>query len=233
MSGKLGFTAGLAVGLLAGSRAGRGLYDRSAATASSVVNDPRVRRGASTALHKAGCAGSSVAGAASRKVTQRVRGEAGEHDGDGGDGRDDGTSDGAGSRDGRGRGGDSLRGAAHHGRGLAGHSADGGGWRRRGRGRGREGARDAAHLGQRAGETDGGGRVDGFAHRAWHHRHEEVDGMTPGAGQAADGHPGISAPSAQEAGRGRGRGRGRVAGGAGKSGKSGADGAGQSGRPGR
>jgi hypothetical protein len=71
VSGKLGFTTGLAVGLLAGSRAGRGLYDRSAAAATAVVNDPRVRRGASTALHKAGSAGSSVAGAAARKVKHR------------------------------------------------------------------------------------------------------------------------------------------------------------------
>lgn len=68
MGAKLGFTAGLAVGLLAGSRAGRGLYDRTAAAATSVVHDPRVRRGASTALHKAGDAGSTVAGAAARKV---------------------------------------------------------------------------------------------------------------------------------------------------------------------
>ncbi|HTJ72508.1 MAG TPA: hypothetical protein VL551_33530 [Actinospica sp.] len=78
MSAKLGFAAGLAVGLLAGSRAGRGLYDKSAAAASAVVRDPRVRSGASTALHKAGSAGSSVAGAAARKVKNR-----GTSDGDG------------------------------------------------------------------------------------------------------------------------------------------------------
>lgn len=232
MSAKLGFTAGLAVGLLAGSRAGRGLYDRSAATASSVVNDPRVRRGASTALHKAGAAGSSVAGAAGRKVTQRGRGEADEQGGDGG--RDDGTADGAGSGDGRGRAGDRRRGVAHQGHGPAGHSGDGGGWRRRGRGRGRGRVREsgygATHLGQGsghvAGEADGGGHVNGFAHRAWHRRHEEVDGMTPGASRAADAHQGASAPSAaQEAGKaGRGYGRGRAAGGTAESGKSGGSG---------
>ncbi|HEX4788920.1 MAG TPA: hypothetical protein VH372_10695 [Actinospica sp.] len=72
MSAKLGFTTGLAVGLLAGSRAGRGLYDRAAAAATAVVNNPRVRRGASTALHKTGEASSSVAGAAARKVKQRA-----------------------------------------------------------------------------------------------------------------------------------------------------------------
>ena len=71
MSAKLGFTAGLAVGLLAGSRAGRGLYDRSAAAASAVVQDPRVRRGASSALHRVGSTGSTVAGAAARKITHR------------------------------------------------------------------------------------------------------------------------------------------------------------------
>ena len=71
MSAKLGFTAGLAVGLLAGSRAGRGLYDRSAAAASAVVHDPRVRQGASSALHRVGSTGSTVAGAAARKITHR------------------------------------------------------------------------------------------------------------------------------------------------------------------
>ena len=68
MSAKLGFAAGLAVGLLAGSRAGRGLYDRSASAASAAVHDPRVRGGATSVLHKAGSAGSSVAGSAARKV---------------------------------------------------------------------------------------------------------------------------------------------------------------------
>jgi hypothetical protein len=71
VSAKLGFAAGLAVGLLAGSRAGRGLYDRSASAASAVVHDPRVRGGATSVLHKAGSAGSSVAGSAARKVKGR------------------------------------------------------------------------------------------------------------------------------------------------------------------
>ena len=71
MSARLGFAAGLAVGVLAGSRAGRGIYDRSASAASAVVHDPRVRSGASAALHRAGSAGSTVAGAAARKVTGR------------------------------------------------------------------------------------------------------------------------------------------------------------------
>ena len=89
MSAKFGFAAGLAVGVLAGSRAGRGLYDRSAAAASAVVHDPRVRSGASTALHRAGSAGSTVAGAAARKVTGRGKktGAEGEDAG-----RGDGTS---------------------------------------------------------------------------------------------------------------------------------------------
>ena len=75
MSAKLGFAAGLAVGVLAGSRAGRGIYDRSAAAASAVVHDPRVRSGASSALHRAGSAGSTVAGAAARKVTGKGKGK--------------------------------------------------------------------------------------------------------------------------------------------------------------
>ena len=79
MSVKLGFAAGLMVGVLAGSRAGRGLYDRSAAAATAVVHDPRVRSGASAALHRAGSAGSTVAGAAARKVRNRGK-AAGEED---------------------------------------------------------------------------------------------------------------------------------------------------------
>ena len=81
MSAKLGFAAGLAVGVLAGSRAGRGVYDRSAAAASAVVHDPRVSSGASAALHRAGSAGSTVAGAAARKVTGRGK-KAGAEDGE-------------------------------------------------------------------------------------------------------------------------------------------------------
>ncbi|WP_034264946.1 hypothetical protein [Actinospica robiniae] len=71
-SGKVGFTAGLCVGLLVGSRAGRGLYDKSAATANSLMHDPRVRQGATTAAQKAGEAGTIMAGAAARQV-KRVR----------------------------------------------------------------------------------------------------------------------------------------------------------------
>jgi hypothetical protein len=88
VSAKLGFAAGLAVGLLAGSRAGRGLYDRSVSAANSVVHDPRVRNGATSALHKAGDAGSSVAGAAARKVKSRGKSEA---DGDGAEATDEET----------------------------------------------------------------------------------------------------------------------------------------------
>lgn len=88
MSAKLGFAAGLAVGLLVGSRAGRGLYDRSVATASAVVHDPRVRSGATSVVHKAGSAGSSAAGAAARKVKNRGK-SGGEGDAaDGSDGSD-------------------------------------------------------------------------------------------------------------------------------------------------
>lgn len=194
---KLGFTAGLVVGLLAGSRAGRGLYDRTAATASTVVNDPRVRRAASTALHRAGSAGSSVAGAASRKVAHRGRGEADEHDGD--EGRDDGTADGAGSRNGRGLAGARRRDAAHHGRAVAGHSGDGGGRRGRGLGLGR--VRERGHG------------VTHFRHGSGRVAAQEADGMTPGASRGMDGHPGISAPSAQQAAR--------MSGGAGRPGESG------------
>ena len=71
-SGKVGFAAGLCVGLLVGSRSGRGLYDKSAATANSLMHDPRVRRGATTAAQRAGEAGTMMAGAAARQV-KRVR----------------------------------------------------------------------------------------------------------------------------------------------------------------
>lgn len=84
-SGKAGFAVGLCVGLLVGSRSGRGLYDRSAAAANAVVNDPRVRRGATTAAQRAGEAGNAMAGAAARQV-KRVRG--GEPDEDERDTRD-------------------------------------------------------------------------------------------------------------------------------------------------
>jgi hypothetical protein len=89
VSAKLGFAAGLAVGLLAGSRAGRGLYDKSAAAASAVVKDPRVRSGASNALHKAGDAGSSVAGAAARRVKNRGKADGEDESADAGDGERD------------------------------------------------------------------------------------------------------------------------------------------------
>jgi len=95
VSAKLGFAAGLAVGLLAGSRAGRGLYDRSASAASAVVHDPRVRSGATSALHKAGSAGSSVAGSAARKVKGRGKADAEREEGEtsegveGGEGKDE------------------------------------------------------------------------------------------------------------------------------------------------
>jgi len=72
-SGKVGFAAGLCVGLLVGSRSGRGLYDKSAATASALMHDPRVRQGATTAAHRAGEAGSAAVGVAARQV-KRVRG---------------------------------------------------------------------------------------------------------------------------------------------------------------
>jgi len=71
-SGKVGFAAGLCVGLLVGSRSGRGLYDKSAATANSLMHDPRVRRGATTAAQRAGDAGTAMAGAAARQV-KRMR----------------------------------------------------------------------------------------------------------------------------------------------------------------
>jgi hypothetical protein len=99
VSAKLGFAAGLAIGVLAGSRAGRGLYDRSASAASAVVHDPRVRSGASAALHRAGSAGTTVAGAAARKATGRGNGKGkkvGEADGEAG--RGDGGGEGDGER---------------------------------------------------------------------------------------------------------------------------------------
>ena len=181
MSAKLGFAAGLAVGVLAGSRAGRGLYDRSAAAASAVVHDQRVRSGASAALHRAGSAGSTVAGAAARKVTGTGRvekkGEEGSGSGSGGDG-------GSGSGSGRGRGG---------GRGRIGESAGGSDAGVESRVRMKRlmgGVRSHRHGG---GDGDGegsGARGHGFG-RHWSHsalsNHSQVN----------HSHAGVSAPSVQ------------------------------------
>lgn len=181
---KLGFTAGLTVGLLAGSRAGRGLYDRSAAAATAVVHDPRVRRGASTALHKAGSASASVAGAAARKVKHRGDGDGDEAEADGGEG---------------------VNGKGVNGNG--GNSAGGGGFRAL-----REGIAGMAHHRDHDGHEHGRherGRhehsrhEDGHEHRGLWHRH---NGHSPqgarlngSGGYGANGSGGAfpSAPSVQ------------------------------------
>ena len=178
MSAKLGFAAGLAVGVLAGSRAGRGLYDRSAAAASAVVHDQRVRSGASAALHRAGSAGSTVAGAAARKVTGKGRVEKKGEEGSGGGGEGD-TGRGRGrSGGGRGRIGESAGGA------------DGGVESRVRMKRLMGGVRSHRHGG---GDGDGegsGARGHGFG-RHWSHsalsNHSQVN----------HSHAGVSAPSVQ------------------------------------
>ena len=174
MSAKLGFAAGLAVGVLAGSRAGRGLYDRSAAAASAVVHDRRVRSGASAALHRAGSAGSTVAGAAARKVTGKGRVEKKGEEGSGGGGEGD-----------MGRG----RGRSGGGRGRIGESvggADGGVQSRVRMKRLMGGVRSHRHGGGDGdGEGSGGARGHGGG-RHWGH-----------SALSNHSHVGVSAPSVQ------------------------------------
>jgi hypothetical protein len=168
MSAKLGFAAGLAVGVLAGSRAGRGIYDRSAAAASAVVHDPRVRSGASAALHRAGSAGSTVAGAAARKVTGRGAGDA------------DTDAEGDGSGESGGGGDAGKRGRSGRGRksGRAGGSSGGrlGGIAGRGRGRGRIGESVAGES-----RVEHRVRMKRLMGAARSHRHGEGAGVADGA----------------------------------------------------
>jgi len=181
VGGKLGFTTGLAVGLLAGSRAGRGLYDKSAATATAVVNDPRVRQGATTALHKAGDAGSSVAGAAARKIKQRKQDKeasaeaGGEENGDAGDGAHAGRLNGW-----------HWRHTSHGEDASTGHHAHG--WQRHGPG--------ARGLGGHARDQGAGGGFralrEGIA-GITHHHGDHGSATASGNGR----HPAASAPSAQ------------------------------------
>ena len=207
MSAKLGFAAGLAVGVLAGSRAGRGIYDRSAAAASAVVHDPRVRSGASAALHRAGSAGSTVAGAAARKVTGRGAGDAdSDVDAEGGGSGESGGGGDAGKPGRSGRGRKSGRGGGiagrGRGRGRMGESVAGesrvehrvrmkrlmGGVRshRHGVGVGvgaGDGATGAGDAGSAQAGADGWGRA--FS-RHWNH-----------SGVSNHSHAGVSAPSVQ------------------------------------
>lgn len=65
MKTKISFVSGIMIGLLAGSRIGPELYRRVASAASSLVADPRVRKGATSAgdraAHVAKSAGTSAA----------------------------------------------------------------------------------------------------------------------------------------------------------------------------
>ena len=206
MSAKMGFTAGLAVGLLAGSRAGRGLYDRSAAAATSVVNDPRVRRGASSALHKAGSAGSAVAGAAARKVRHHgeTDGEASESEGG------DGAAGGRGTSKGKGK----EKGKAGRRMGMGMKAGKQARQERRGR-------RDAGGDRQSAEHARAMGRADGF--RALR---EGIAGMKHHSrhGEGMDGHgKGMAGTEEGMAGRGKGT-AGTGEGMAGREGMSGSEG---------
>ena len=62
MKGKIYFTAGAVAGLLAGSRMGRGLYDRVTGVAGKVAGNETVRQGVSTAGERAVDAGKKAGG---------------------------------------------------------------------------------------------------------------------------------------------------------------------------
>jgi hypothetical protein len=150
-----------------------------------VVNDPRVRRGANTALHKASDAGSSVAGAAARKVKQRKQDKEASADA-GGEGHGD-AADGA--HAGRLNGwhwrhaspGEDAAGSHH------GHT-----WQRHGPGAGGHGR-----------EQGGGGfralreGIAGITHHHGDHDHGSAQASANGQASTNGHYPAASAPSAQ------------------------------------
>jgi hypothetical protein len=69
MKAKISFVSGIALGMLAGSKIGPGLYTRVASAVSSLAADPRVRRGATSAGDRA----AHVAKAAGTSAAQQVK----------------------------------------------------------------------------------------------------------------------------------------------------------------
>ena len=82
MKGKFYFAAGAVVGLLTGSRLGRGLYDRTAKAAGAVAGNTTVRQGVTSAGERAVDAAKSAGGGLGHKVTELRRHVADRHDGD-------------------------------------------------------------------------------------------------------------------------------------------------------
>jgi hypothetical protein len=70
MKGKIYFAAGAVVGLLTGSRLGRGLYDRAAKSAGAVAGNETLRQGVASAGEKAVDAAKSAGGGVSHKVSE-------------------------------------------------------------------------------------------------------------------------------------------------------------------
>jgi hypothetical protein len=204
VSAKLGFAAGLAVGLLAGSRAGRGLYDRSASAASAVVHDPRVRSGATSALHKAGSAGSSVAGSAARRVKGRGKAST-DAQGETSDGVEGAEGMEGAEGDERERDGAALRGRTK--RLIGGARKRAHGMRVNGHGAGAGAAAGFGMKGSGAGVKGAGVKAKGAGvkiarphlHRAGHGEREQAQNGARHAGEPQNGawHEGMSAPYVQ------------------------------------
>jgi hypothetical protein len=70
MKGKAGFIGGTVVGLLVGSRIGRGLYDRVAGGTAALAKNPRVRRSAGTAGGKAAETAKNLSAGAAEQAKQ-------------------------------------------------------------------------------------------------------------------------------------------------------------------
>ncbi|HEY3868309.1 MAG TPA: hypothetical protein VGM10_08150 [Actinocrinis sp.] len=70
MKGKAGFVGGTLVGLLVGSRIGRGLYDRVSGGAAALAKNPTLRRSAGTAGGKAAEAAKSLGAGAAGQAKQ-------------------------------------------------------------------------------------------------------------------------------------------------------------------
>jgi hypothetical protein len=68
MMAKISFVSGFALGLLAGSKIGPGLYGRVSSAASSLATNPRVRQRASTAGDKAAHAAKAAGSTAAQQV---------------------------------------------------------------------------------------------------------------------------------------------------------------------
>jgi len=82
VKGKIYFAAGAVVGLLTGSRIGRGLYDRAAKAAGVVAGNTTVRHGVAAAGGRAADAAKSAGGGVGHKVTELRRHVADRHAGD-------------------------------------------------------------------------------------------------------------------------------------------------------